>query len=124
VARPTRPGGYVPADKQIILIQGDRRPAEDTANSRATYITPFAITLVLITNEKDETPSDTYINRFAADVEKVLLGATSEAAWAFDGRLDFTLSGPEPSPLPDIDGALMILEVTHRHDYGDPYTAS
>jgi hypothetical protein len=123
VYRPARLGKWSEQDSAIVLKQGDREESDEpAAESRTTFWMPFQMHLLVKKDDSDETPTDTYVNRFAADVEKQLL-ANEGAAWKVTGVLNWDLTGPVP--LPDAaacDGATLTLRVLIRHQYGDPYT--
>lgn len=122
VIRPTRMGGYTPKDKQIVMFQGDRHPPEDgEVEGKSEWVQEFVLSLGLMPTESDTTAADTFVNRFAADVEKAL--KTNESAWAFSGRVNWWIPEVTLVQLPEIDAATLQLNVHYRTAYGDGFTA-
>lgn len=128
VIRFNRKQEYTPKHLQIVLAQGDPVrvreldfPGNPPAEARQQ---PFNIRLHVIPSEFDETPTDTLVNVFEAEVRKVL--TTPQATWHLWGNLAIDSQFGDPETITDdgsgIDGINLILLVTYRTAENDPYT--
>jgi hypothetical protein len=126
VIRPKRIETYSPRHRQIVLTEQDhsRVPSLDCPGNPpalAKQIT-FNIRCHLINDEKSETPIDTLVHMFAADVENVVVG--DDAQWyTFDSNA-FMAEWQSEEPITGdgaVDGVNLPLIVTYRHTEGDAY---
>jgi hypothetical protein len=74
VVRPTRLGGFTPADRMIVLSQkGMAAEDSESAIGHTARMLKVEVRCILRTSEAETTPIDTRTNKFSADVEKILL---------------------------------------------------
>ena len=120
VVRPLRKGVRL-RDKLVTVEQGAKRPADEEAVGTDEWIQPFTITLWLLPSDFSETPVDTLVNTFGADVEKAIKAdpqwsATVIDSWVVEGTPVVTEDNA-------LNGAMIDFQVNFRHAYGDPYNA-
>jgi hypothetical protein len=126
VVRPTRLGTYTPKDLQIVVLQANPElvpelmcPGNPPAEA---WRQVFNLYLHSKPSETDTESADAKINRFIADVRKVVCtpaatwhnfgGYAIDAVWQTMENID---SGEQ------IDGVNMPLAITYRTDEGNPY---
>ena len=126
VVRPTRLGTYTPKDLQIVVLQANPElvpelmcPGNPPAEA---WRQVFNLYLHSKPSETDTESADAKINRFIADVRKVVCtpaatwhnfgGWSIDAVWQTMENID---SGEQ------IDGVNMPLAITYRTDEGNPY---
>jgi hypothetical protein len=124
VVRPTRLGGFVPSDLQIVLTQDDPTLLGDIegANSMKEWRQRFVANCLVRTSDTNTEPVDTTINTLRADVEKALM--SSETWW--DGlATDCRVLASEGFIMADgeYEGVAIPFELDYRTDRDDPYTA-
>ena len=74
VMRPTRLGGYSPADRLLVLLHGDRtRDVDNMAEFESiTWLQQFHVMGFRAPSDNDPTPIDTLINLLQCDIETAL----------------------------------------------------
>lgn len=131
VVRPTRIGGFVPKDKQVVLFQAGREladtPGTEGSSTAVEWWQTFAVAVYAISSDKSTDPIETLINVRHADVEKALQTPTddeTETDWAkIDGlALNSEMGTPEWFDYPDFSGVAVALRVHYRVKENDPYT--
>lgn len=138
VLRPPRLGKINPRHLQIVLVQDDPSVNDaETKNSGAGLLLgidqPFTILAFLRPGDTDETPIETYINTFEADIRKAITNPVTPAntLWhefreADNTRLAITARFESSQYFPEASGALdgiaIPLVVTYRTPENDPFS--
>lgn len=131
VVRPVRQGGFTPKHLQIVLTQGapERDEAHDVTCALA-YRVVFNIRCHVLPSEKDPTPIDTVVNRFAADVQRVVCDTANElpsyTSTAWHTFRDYALlSEWQSHEAIEIDGSFggvnVPLQVLYRVEESNPF---
>lgn len=126
VIQPTRLGTWTPRDLQIVVVQANPElvpelmcPGNPPAEA---WRQVFNLYLHLKPSETDDEPSDPKLNRFVADVRKVV--CQPQTTWHnFDGwSIDanwLTMDNIDSGE--GIDGINVPLAITYRTDQNNPY---
>lgn len=126
VLRPTRTGVEAsPQSYGIVLLQED--PTQDDELSYDSNVSvigwnqPFSVTLAIWVSEKSETPIDSLLNTFVADVTKALM---DDPQWndlaCYSNVTDYSNGKAEDGSW---EGVQITYEVKYRVAEDDPYTA-
>lgn len=126
VVRPTRLGTYTPKDLQIVVLQANPElvpelmcPGNPPAEA---WRQVFNLYLHSKPSETDTESADAKINRFIADVRKVV--CTPAATWHNFGGWSIDAEWQTMENIDSgegIDGVNMPIAITYRTDEGNPY---
>lgn len=127
VIRPTVRGSFSPQHLQIVLTNGTLERAEESdcpGNPPATaWRRTFNIRCHVSTSELDETAIDEMNSVFYGDVVKVVC---DESLWHTFGGLAFDANWTTPETV-SVEGSFgginIPIQVSFRHDEGNPYNA-
>lgn len=135
VLRPLRLGKIRSRDFQIVLVQDNpvlnaEASVESGSGRLLAFDVIFAIMGYLRPSDTSTTPIETFINTFAADIQKAVTNPSDSSLWwefksggsakamnaAFDAPQYFGDSDGS------VDGVVVPLSVTYRTPENDPYT--
>lgn len=122
VQRPAGLGRFDPADRRIILHQGDRAVDEDDepyGHRQSGQI--FNAICFVRTAEDGTAPIDNALNNFEADVEKAAMVDPQWGSLAEDTSVHGSLPFDE-SFYEGYAGVAVVIEITYRTDRADPYS--
>jgi hypothetical protein len=126
VIQPTRLGTWTPRDSQIVVVQANPElvpelmcPGNPPAEA---WRQTFNLCLHIKPSESDTEAADPKLNRFVADVRKVVCDPAATwhnfGGWSIDATWQ-TMENIDSGE--GIDGVNMPLAITYRTDEGNPY---
>lgn len=125
VIRPTRMGDFTPADRQVVLVQGQPEIVPELSypgNPPATaYRQTYQIRCHIMGSERNPEVIDTVINQFHADVVKAVYAGGNVWHTMDDNAIDAEFRSPEYVTADGgLDGVNVPIAITFRADEGDP----